>query len=119
MRPVTTRALEAMLFTHTDLPTMRTGLTRVVRIDKHHFHTFLNGLVDDHLLQFPEGPPMQTGTDSKVGFDTVTNMHQVFKNNQLLTFRFVDDLTAHDMVDMCHMASFPAGSLPKMLFGTS
>ena len=110
-----------MLFTHTDLPTMRTGLTRVVRIDKHHFHTFLNGLVDDHLLQFPEGPSVQTGTDSKVGFDAFTNMRQIFKNNQLLilTLRFVDDLTAYDMVDMCHMASFPAGSLPKMLFGTS
>ena len=99
---------------------MGTSLTRVVRIDKHYFHPFLNGLVDDHLLQFPEGPPMQTGTDSKVSFDAFTNMRQIFKNNQLLilTFRFVDDLTAHDMVDMCHMTSFPAGSLPKMLFGT-
>ena len=110
-----------MLFTSTELPTTGTGLTRVVRIDKHHFHTFLNGLVDDHLLQFPERPPMQTGTDSKVGFDAFTNMRQIFKNNQLfiLTLRFVDNLTAYDMVDMCHMASFPAGSLPKMLFGTS
>ena len=68
-----------MLFTSTELPTTGTGLTRVVRIDKHHFHTFLNGLVDNHLLQFPEGPPMQTGTDSKVGFDAVTNMRQIFK----------------------------------------
>ena len=100
---------------------MGTGLTRVVRINKHHFHTFLNGLIDDHLLQFPKGPPVQTGTDSKVSFDAFANMRQVFKNNQflILAFRFVDNLTTHDMVDMCHMASFPAGSLPKMLFGTS
>ena len=68
-----------MLFTYTDLPTMGTGPARVVRINKHHFHTFLNGLVDNHLLQFPEGPPMQTGTDSKVGFDAFTNMRQIFK----------------------------------------
>ena len=100
---------------------MGTGPARVVRINKHHFHTFLNGLVDNHLLQFPEGLPMQTGTDSKIGFDAVTNMRQVFQNNQLLilSLRFIDNLTAHDMVDMCHMASFPARSLPKVLFGTS
>ena len=110
-----------MLSACTELPTTGTGLTRVVRIDKHHFHPFLNGLVDDHLLQFPEGPSVQTSTDSKVGFDAVTNMRQIFKNNQflILAFRLVDDLTAHDMVDMCHMASFSAGSLSKMLFGTS
>ena len=68
-----------VFFTHTDLPTMGTGLARVVRINKHHSHTFLNSLVDNHLLQFPEGPPMQTGTDSKVGFDAFTNMRQIFK----------------------------------------
>ncbi len=110
-----------MLFTITEFPSTGTGLTRVVRIDKHHFHTFLNGLVDNHLLQFPEGTPVQTSTDSKVGFDAFPTMRQVFKNNQLLilAFRFVDGLTTHDMIDMCHMASFPAGSLPKVLFGTS
>ena len=110
-----------MLFACTELPTTGTGLTRVARVDKHHFHTFLNGLVDNHLLQFPEGPSVQTSTDSKVGFDAFPDMRQVFKNNQflILAFRFVDDLTAHDMVDMCHMASFSAGSLSKMLLSTS
>ena len=58
-----------MLFTSTELPATITSLTCVVRIDKHHFHTFRNGFVDDHLLQFPEGPPVQTRTDSQVGFD--------------------------------------------------
>ena len=64
---------------------------------------------------------MQTGMDSKVGFDAFANVRQVFQNNQLLFLflRFIDDITTHDMVDMCHMASFSAGSLSKMLLSTS
>src|SRR6266480_152017 len=120
VRPETTGTLETMLEPCPQLPTGRTGLAAVGRIDIHDGDPHGTGLVFDKALQLPERPAVEPCAHTPAGPKAIADVREVLHcdRGRANASGFLENRLARFVIDVSDTPPFLAGDLPEFLSRT-
>jgi hypothetical protein len=100
-----------------DMQAFVTGLTRISRVNQYQLDSRNSGFIGCELAQLVERPTMVLSMLRFTNFGVLPNARQILKRNgRISSLRFVDQLTADGVIDVCLESAFSPREPFKELF---